>query len=224
MRPYLLEEAYEVLHCIDAQDSVALKGELGDLLFILLMISNMTEEAGEFSIKDVAAQIRDKMIRRHPHVFGEHSTEVLSWEQRKAQERASESHQTPSSALDGVPNALPALLRAHRITEKASGVGFDWPDLNGAREKLNEEIAELDEALQSGDEEAIVDEFGDVLFTLVNLGRFLPTRAEDALRKATTRFEERFRRIEQELAAQGTTVYEVDMNRLEEAWQEAKKS
>ena len=225
MRPYLLEETYEVLHCIDNQDNAALQAELGDLLFILLMLATMAEEAGDFSLQDVARQIHDKMVRRHPDVFGaqDPNTASLSWEERKAQERASDTQNARSSALDGVPKALPALLRAHRITEKASNIGFDWPDLTGARNKLDEEINELDEALESGDEEAIIDEFGDVLFTLVNLGRFLPARAEDALRKATARFEERFRHIEEDLAAQGTTVYEADMEHLEKAWQEAKQ-
>lgn len=222
MRPYLLEEAYEVLEAIDTGDEAELRKELGDLLFILVLVARMHEERGAFGIQDAARDVADKMVRRHPHVFDPaHTTrgdegEVASWEARKARERRDR------SALDGVPAALPALLRAHRISEKASRVGFDWPDREGVRAKVDEELGELDEALASRDEDAIVEEYGDLLFALVNLGRFLPAGAEDALREATAKFEGRFRALEDRLRREGRSVHAMDAVALEAAWKQTK--
>ncbi len=226
MRPYLLEEAHEVLDALDRQDPAELRKELGDLLFQVVILSRMAEERGDFGLEEVLAGINEKMVRRHPHVFdpahapsGESEGSIAAWEQRKSRERAAE-----RSILDGVPLALPALLRAHRIAEKASGVGFDWPDAAGVRDKLDEELAELDEAVAQGDPEAVGEELGDVLFTLVNLGRHLPVGAEEALRTATSRFEARFRRLEEAVRHTGQRIHEVDVYDLEPMWKEAKES
>ena len=182
MRPYLLEEAYEVVEAIDGGEPGALQAELGDLLFQIVLIAQMAQEAGRFSIQDVALGIHHKMVRRHPHVFVPGHVEadagsVSAWEARKAMERPA-----GSSALDGVPNALPALIRAHRVGEKAARVGFDWPDAGGVREKVDEELGELDAALAGGNPAEIVDEYGDALLALANLGRALGLSPEDALR------------------------------------------
>lgn len=225
LRPYWLEESYEVLDALDRGDARALRGELGDQLFQILMFSQIASEAGQFTFDEVAEGVGEKMIRRHPHVFtaeGEGQRAgwgIAAWEAQKSSERAAR-----TSALDGVPAALPALLRAHRVSEKAGKVGFDWPDLRGVREKLTEEIGELDEAIAAGDAGAIEEELGDVLFTLVNMGRHLPVTAEDALRAATTRFEARFRRLEAALAAEGTDLYHSPPEHLERLWRAVKGS
>lgn len=225
MRPYLLEEAYEVLDAVDRDDASDLRKELGDLLFQVVMLSRMAEEQGDFDLGQVLRGINQKMIRRHPHVFepdhgnGQEQGSIAAWEQRKARERDPD-----RSILDGVPQSLPALLRAHRISEKASGVGFDWPDAAGVRAKLDEELAEFDEAVATGDPAAVGEELGDVLFTLVNLGRHLPVGAEEALRVATARFEARFRRLEVAVREAGLRIHEVDVYDLEPMWREAKES
>jgi MazG family protein len=223
LRPYVLEEAYEVLDAIDRDDPADLRKELGDVLFQLALLSQMASEAGRFDMVDVLKGINRKMVVRHPHVFDDDYDEsvpangIAAWEKRKAAERSAD-----SSALDGVPQALPGLLRAHRIAEKAGAVGFDWPDASGVRAKLDEELAELDEAMASGDEQAIADELGDVLFTVVNLGRHLPVGAETALRGATAKFEARFRALEAELVRRGIAPHDADADTLEAVWQEVK--
>jgi MazG family protein len=224
MRPYILEETYEVLEAIDGGDDRELRKELGDSLFHIVMLAQMASERGAFTIEDVASGVAEKMVRRHPHVFdptyeaGEDEGGVAAWEARKARER-----EPSTSALDGVPGALPSLLRAHRVSEKASGVGFDWPDLTGVRAKVTEELGELDEALAGEDSDAITEELGDLLFALVNMGRFLDVGAEESLRLATSRFEARFRRLERHLAAQGRTVHGTDEAELERIWREVKR-
>jgi len=223
MRPYLLEEVYEVMEAIDTSGA-ELPKELGDLLFTVVLLCRMHEEGHRFSINDVIHDIAQKMINRHPHVFDpEHTSTgddgaISLWELRKSKERP-----RGVSALDGVPHAMPALLRAHRITEKASRVGFDWPDYHGARAKLDEEVLELDLAVESGDLDAVVHEFGDVLFTLVNMGRFLPVTSEDALRLATRRFERRFRDVESSLSEDGRSIHDAELDELERYWQRAKR-
>ncbi|MEN0060934.1 MAG: nucleoside triphosphate pyrophosphohydrolase [Myxococcota bacterium] len=226
MRPFVLEEAYEVVDAIDRGDDAELKKELGDVLFQIVLLARMAEERGVFTIEDVVAGINDKMIVRHPHVFGDAAADpsasaaevgLKAWEARKAKER-----QHRGSALDGLPLALPALLRAHRVSDKAAVVGFDWPDRDSVREKVREELAELDEAIAQDDAEAIGEEFGDLLFSLVNLGRHLPVGAESALRKATSKFERRFRAIEASFQAEGRTVHEASMDELEARWAEVK--
>ena len=221
-RPYVLEEAYEVVDAIDRDDATDLRKELGDVLFQIVMLARMAEQAGQFDLQDVVAGISAKMIDRHPHVFAgqplDGQTGIEAWERRKASERAGR-----GSALDGVPGALPSLLRAHRISEKASMVGFDWPDVAGVRAKVAEELSELDEALSDGDVDAITEEFGDLLFAMVNLGRHLPVSAEDALRLATAKFEARFRRLEAALAAEGRSIHHTDPEQLEERWRAHKE-
>ena len=228
MRPYVLEESYEVLDAIDLGDARLLRKELGDVLFQIVLLAQMHSEAGDFDRSDVLEAINRKMIDRHPHVFANEAldlhgdvdpTEVglAAWEQRKAKERSAD-----ASVLDGVPRALPALLRAHRVSEKAAATGFDWPDVTGVRAKLSEELAELDEAVASGDEEAIGEELGDVFFTLVNLGRHLPVGGETALRQATSKFEARFRRVEALCRERGISPHDASSEELEAMWEEAK--
>ena len=224
LRPYVLEEAYEVLEAIDHGDPIELRKELGDLLFQIVLLAQMAKEAGWFELADVLQAINTKMVVRHPHVFDpdhEHDGnegDVSAWEARKAKQRTGD-----RSALDGVPSAMPALLRAHRISEKAGVVGFDWPNISGVRAKIDEELSELDEALAGAEPEAIADEFGDLLFTLVNLGRHLPVGAEEALRAATHKFESRFRALEAQLASEGGSIHDTPPDELERRWQEVKR-
>ena len=224
LRPYVLEEAYEVLDAIDRADSTELRKELGDVLFQIVLLAQMADEAGWFTIDDVVQGIHDKMVVRHPHVFDPNHVDngdegaVDAWEARKARDRA-----PGQSALDGVPQALPALLRAHRISEKAGRVGFDWPHLEGVRAKVAEELGELDEAMDGNDPDRVTEEFGDLLFALVNLGRHLPVGSEEALRGATTKFETRFRSLERSLESEGLTIYDVSLDDLEARWQAAKQ-
>jgi nucleoside triphosphate diphosphatase len=230
MRPYLAEETFEVL---DEMDRVAYGGpwrslceELGDLLFQIVFHAQMAAEKGEFTMADVCRAISDKIESRHPHVFGEHqvqnSTEVLfNWAQLKAEEKKRKTGRA-GSVLDGVPTAAPALLRAERLTEKASRIGFDWPDVAGVRAKLDEELSELDEAIASKDRDALEHELGDVLFSLANLGRFLHTPPEDALRMAIRRFTTRFQHIEAALQAEGVPLGSATLEHMERHWQGAK--
>ncbi|AKF82527.1 nucleotide pyrophosphohydrolase [Myxococcus fulvus 124B02] len=230
LRPYLLEEAFEVL---DEMDRVTEGGpwhplceELGDLLFQIVFHAQLAAERGEFTMADVSRAISDKLTRRHPHVFGEQrvdgSEQVLAnWAKLKAEERKKKTG-SEGSVLDGVPSAAPALLRAERLTEKASRIGFDWPDLAGVRGKLAEELVELDEAIASGDKAAIEHELGDVLFSLANLARFVKTPAEDALRLASLRFTRRFQHIEAALRSEGVPFGGASLEHMERHWQAAK--
>ncbi len=222
MRPYLVEEAYEVVEAIESGDPGALKEELGDLLFQVVLLAQMAADAGQFTIDDVCAAIADKMVRRHPHVFDpahreEDAGSVGAWEARKARERGAE-----TSMLGGLPAALPALVRAHRVGEKVSRVGFDWPDRAAVREQGDEELAELDEALAGGDPAAIEQEYGDTLLALANLGRFLGIGGEEALRSANDRFGARFRQVERLAAARDLNLHALDAEALDGLWQEVK--
>lgn len=230
LRPYLVEETYEVL---DEMDRVGEGGpwrglceELGDLLFQIVFHARLATELGEFGLADVATAIADKIVSRHPHVFEGKTVggaeEVLqNWARLKAEERRRK-HGREGSVLDGVPSAAPALLRAERLTEKASRIGFDWPDLCGVREKLAEELGELDRALASKDTVAIEHELGDVLFSLANLARFTATPAEDALRAANGRFTRRFHTVEEGLRARGVAFGTATLTEMDALWQEAK--
>ncbi len=227
LRPYLLEEAHEVLEAIDAADPAHHREELGDLLFQIVFQSRIAREQGWWAFADVANGISDKLERRHPHVFpdaaGEKRTvsgsaEVIrNWEQIKAKEKTER-----KSVLEGVPKALPALIRAERLTEKAAAVGFDWPDLSGARAKVTEELDELDAAIATGDRAQMEDELGDALFALSNVARFLKVHPEDALRAATAKFERRFGHIERELKARGKSPRESTLAEMDALWDEAK--
>jgi ATP diphosphatase len=230
LRPYLVEETYEVL---DEMDRVgeggpwrALCEELGDLLFQIVFHAQLARELGEFTLSDVATAISDKIVSRHPHVFEGRTVggaeEVLqNWARIKAEERRRK-HGREGSVLDGVPSAAPALLRAERLTEKASRIGFDWPDLAGVRTKLSEELRELDAALASKDPRAIEHELGDVLFSLANLARFTATPAEDALRAANVRFTRRFHAVEEGLRARGVPFGTATLAEMDALWEQAK--
>lgn len=230
LRPYLVEECYEVL---DEMDRVAFGGpwkplaeELGDLLFQIVFHAQLASEQREFSFADIANAISDKIERRHPHVFGDKvvsgSTQVLeNWAKLKAEERKAK-HGHVGSVLDGVPSAAPALQRAERLTEKASRIGFDWPEVTGARAKVDEELAELDEAIASKDRDAIEHELGDVFFALANVGRKINTPPEDAARMANKRFTARFHAVERKLEALGVPFGEATLEQMDHLWDEAK--
>jgi len=222
MRPYVVEETYEVLDAIEGGDPEELRKELGDLLFQVVLLAEMGRQSGDFDVDDVARGIADKMVRRHPHVFVEGYEEhdagtVAAWEARKAKERG-----PGGSVLDGVPKALPALIRAHRVGEKVSRVGFDWDAPSGARDKVSEELVELDEALAAGDAEAIRAEYGDVLLAMASLGRLLDIGPEEALREANVRFEGRFRQVEERVHASGRLMSELSAEELEQHWEVVK--
>lgn len=225
LRSYLLEEAHEVLEAIDRDDIAGHRDELGDLLFQIVFQAALRARQGCFGIDDVCASIADKMRRRHPHVFGElrvrDSAEVLqNWERLKAQEhaRAGQVRRT----LDGVPVGLPALLRAQRLGEKAAAVGFDWPDIQGIRDKVDEELRELDQAIAAQDPTAIEHEIGDLLFTLTRLSARLGVAPEDALRAANTRFERRFRALEDQVLSDGKDLRTMTLQEMDVYWQQAK--
>src|SRR5262245_9931129 len=210
--PYTIEEAYEVADAIERNDATDLRDELGDLLFQVVFHARMAQERGWFDFNDVAASIHDKLIRRHPHVFGDAvfdnlAEQTSNWEEHKARERAAAAARRgdgAESVLGDVPQALPALKRAAKLGKRAARIGFDWPEARGVRENLNEELAELDaEIAQHATNESssepdpkIAEELGDALFTLVNLGRHLHVDAEEALRAANRKFETRFRQME----------------------------
>lgn len=225
--PHTLEEAYEVAHAIEAADFAHLPDELGDLLFQVVFYCQLAEEEGRFGFDDVVDAICRKLVNRHPHVFGaariDDAVEVsVQWERIKAEERSARGGPA-SSELDDVPLALPALSRARKIQRRAARVGFDWPDFAGVRAKLDEELAEYDEACARGERGDMADELGDVLFTVVNLSRHQDCDAEAALRTATARFERRFRRLEATLRARGEDIRNMDAAALEREWQAAKR-
>ena len=215
--PYLLEETYEVMESVTADDAGALREELGDLLLHIVFQGSLASEAGRFTLDDSIRTVIRKLIRRHPHVFGDQpaaDTAVIRqrWEAAKQREKGRE------SVLDGVPRTLPALNRARRLQEKASSVGFDWQQVDDVWAKVAEEIDELREACTAGDHAAMQEEFGDVLFSLVNLGRFLGLSGEDALRQAIGKFEQRFRGIEQELARRGRRIEDATLDEMDGIW------
>jgi MazG family protein len=221
--PYTIEEAYEVADAIERNDMRALKDELGDLLFQVVFHARMAEEAGLFGFDDVAEAIADKMERRHPHVFGDVEISSVAaqneaWEAHKAAERQASGG--AESVLDGVALALPALLRAAKISRRAARIGFDWPNARAVIPKLAEEIAELEAELDQGADAGVVEEeMGDLLFAAANLARKLDIEPETALRRATAKFERRFRRVEELAAERGIGP---DLDALEALWQEVK--
>lgn len=225
IKPYLLEETYEVLESIDENDPAKLEEELGDLALQVVFHAQMADEAGLFTIADVLRGINEKLRRRHPHIFGDvkadTAQEVLfNWEQIKKLER--EKAQGRASVLDGVPRELPALLRAHRLQEKASRVGFDWNEARQVFQKVEEELAELRAAMENEQPDRMEAELGDLLFSLVNLGRFIAVNPEDALRKTIARFIARFQYIEEELARRGAAPGQVTLEEMDALWAEAK--
>lgn len=222
LRTYLLEETYEVLDALDSGSVDDHLEELGDLLLQVVFQSEIRREEQRFDAAGVANAISDKLVRRHPHVFADEvagtADEVITrWEEIKAGEKGPR-----RSRLDGVPRALPALARAERVTEKAARVGFDWPDIGGPRAKLDEELAELDEAAGSGDAARVEAELGDVLFAVVNYARHASVAPEDALRRSVDRFEARFRAVETKVTAAGRKMGEVALSELDEMWEAVK--
>lgn len=222
--PYTIEEAYEVADAIERADICALKEELGDLLFQVAFHARMAEEAGAFDFADVAQALADKMVERHPHVFGEKiertaEEQTAAWETLKADKRAA----SGASLLDDVPMALPALMRAEKLTKRAARINFDWPTPDEVLAKLDEELAELQEARASGNQEALAEEMGDLLFVMANLARKLKVDPEDALRRANLKFTRRFQHIERRLAEQGRAGPQ-PLDEMEALWLEAKRA
>ena len=229
--PYTIEEAYEVADAIERNDAADLKSELGDLLFQVVFHARMAQERGWFDFDAVAAGIHGKLVRRHPHVFsdatfGSASEQTANWEEHKAQERAEAAARRGegASVLADVPKALPALLRAAKLGRRAARVGFDWPDEAGVRAKLAEELAELQGAIASGSTSAVAEEIGDLLFTVVNLGRHLHVDAEEALRAANTKFETRFARMEALARSAGRELEALTPQEWDALWNQAKGS
>jgi len=221
LKSCLVEEVYEVLDAIDKKNDEELKEELGDLLLQIVFHAEIAGEEGRFNIDDVAHNIVKKLIRRHPHVFSnvkvKDSDEVLqNWEKIKK-------HEGKKSVLEGVPNGLPALLKARRVQEKAKRVGFDWNHVDGAVEKLSEEIEEIKKAIKSTKKDKIEEEFGDLLFSIVNVSRFMNIDAEESLRKTVKKFMNRFKYIERKIAKKGQKVLkEYSLEELNDIWEEAK--
>ena len=230
--PYTIEEAYEVADAIARGDMDSLKDELGDLLLQVVYHARMAEEDGLFAFADVADGISAKMIRRHPHVFGDAvvkdaDTQTISWEAIKAAERLEKENQRPSdvlpSVLDNVPAGLPALKRAEKLQKRAAQVGFDWPDAADVIGKIREEVGELEvEVNQGAAQDRLEDELGDLLFAVVNLARKIRVEPGSALRQTNLKFEERFRFIERMLAAEGRTPEDAPLDEMETLWQRAK--
>ena len=224
--PYTIEEAYEVADAIEREAWDELKGELGDLLFQYVFHAQMAEEAGLFSLDDVADTMSDKMVTRHPHVFGAESRnksaeqQTRDWEAIKAAERAGKAEK---GTLDGVALGLPSLLRAHKLQKRAARVGFDWPSAREVLDKILEESQELVEAQAEADQEHILEEYGDLMFVMANLGRHLGVEPEAALRAANAKFERRFGRVEALLAARGKRPEDSDLSEMDALWTTAKE-
>jgi MazG family protein len=221
LRPYVLEETYEVLEAIDEGDPRAHCEELGDLLLQIVFQSQLAQETGSFTFADVAEAISNKLVSRHPHVFGtsdvKDSEGVLrQWHALKKKEK--QERGGGKSVLEGVPREMPALARAERLTEKASRVGFDWPDPAGARAKVDEELGELDASIASGDRAAVEREIGDVLFAVTNLARKLSVAPEEALRGTIGRFIQRFEHVERGLEREGVPQGQATLERMDELW------
>ena len=225
LKAYLIEEAYEVLEAIEADDTGALREELGDLLLQVIFHAQIAAERRQFAMADVLAALVDKMLGRHPHVFGDASVRtpaeaLAQWEAIKQQEAHDAGRQR--SVIAGVPRALPSLLRAQRIQSKAARVNFDWPDARSAWAKVEEEVREAADALASGDRARLQDELGDVLFSLVNVARLSSLDAEEALHSAIEKFRRRFTGMEDDLVARGKSVGSVPQDELERLWEAAK--
>jgi MazG family protein len=232
LKPMLVEEVYEVLEAIDAEDYRGLAEELGDLLLHVVFHARMGEELGHFAIDDVIDGISEKLIRRHPHVFGDgeanSAREVVdNWEAIKKQEKTKGGDGKPPALLDGIPSQLPALHEAHKISSRVARVGFEWPEIDAVFEKLQEEIQELRDEISRKDSEirleAIESELGDTFFTLVNIARFLEMDSESALKSANRKFRSRFEYVEQALLRAGKPSSEWSLEEMESLWQQAKK-
>ncbi len=221
LKPYLLEEAYETLEAIDDDDPEKLEEELGDLLLHIIFHAQIAAESGKFDIDEVGRKICDKLIMRHPHVFAE-KTEMTTEKVLDQWEAIKKINRTGHSALDGLPRELPALLKAFRIQEKVGRLGFDWQMPKDVLAKIKEEIAEFEAALNSDDKDALEDELGDLLFSLVNLSRHLKLNAESALQKTNDKFIRRFRHIEKRIDSSGRKIEEVTLEEMDRLWEEGK--
>lgn len=223
LKPFIVEEAYEVLEAIDEKNPDAIKEELGDLLFQIVFQCQIAKERGEFDMSDVLNKINAKMIARHPHVFGDAdyktSDEVLvHWEAQKKREGK---HR--ESIIDGIPKTLPSLLRAHRLQDRAARIGFDWERVEDILDKLDEELKEFKEAFKEENQDEIEDELGDIFFVLVNISRFIGVNPEDALRKTISKFISRFRYIEMAAADLGKKLSDMTLAEMDALWDEAKQ-
>ncbi len=226
--PYTIEEAYEVADAIAEGDMASLKDELGDLLLQVVYHAQLASEVGAFSLPDVVQAITGKMIRRHPHVFGNQRAHVANeaeavWERIKAEEKRARRQIATAGILDGVPSSLPSVLRAQRLQNEASTVGFDWNDPKAVLAKLREEIDEVEAELEAADSVRLADEVGDLMFAVVNLARHLKVDADQALRRTNAKFIKRFRSIEAALAAQGRSPNEATLDEMEALWRAAKE-
>lgn len=222
LKPYIVEEAYELLEAIEENDPEKIKEELGDLLFQIVFQSQIARENKEFDMSDIIDKIAKKMVSRHPHVFGNTtcstSDEVVAqWEVQKKREG-----KLRESILEGVPETLPSLLRAHRLQKRAAGVGFDWEKADDVLKKLDEELKEFKEALGTKNKDMIEDELGDIFFMLVNISRFIGVNPEDAHRKTISKFIHRFRYIEMKAAEQGRKLSDMTLHEMDKLWDEAK--
>lgn len=222
--PNFIEELYEVVEAIEDKDDIALKEELGDLMLHVVFQAQIASEEKTFDMAEVLQKITDKLVLRHPHVFGDldvndADTVKMNWERIKKQEKKER-----KSVLEGIPRALPALIHAQRTQEKAASVGFDWPDTEPIMEKLAEETAELEEALESGDGAKIREELGDMIFTLVNLARKLHIDAEAALKECSRKFVRRFNYIEEHYEKNGEDIHEASLEELDRIWNQAKET
>ena len=229
LTPFIIEEAYEVVSAIDSGSMNEIKGELGDLLFQIIFASRIAEEKKTFNLASVIDATVEKMVRRHPHVFGDMETgkaktpdAVLKrWDKIKMEEKKGEK---PEGILSGVPEAMPALLRAHKISKKAAKTGFDWKDIVHVLEKVDEEMAEFKSAVKAKNKRNMEEEMGDLLFTIVNVSRFLEINPEEALRKTIGKFITRFHYIEQRAAEKGRGFADMTMDEMDALWEQAKKA
>lgn len=224
LKPFLIEEAYEVIEAIDEKSPEKMKEELGDLLLQVVFHAQLAKERKEFDMEDILETLEEKLIRRHPHVFGDASYEdakevLVQWEKIKKEEKANIKRE---SMLDSVPKELPALLRAHRLQDKASRVGFDWKHINDVFAKVEEEIKEFKGAVEEKKPDEIEDELGDIFFALVNVARFLEINPEDALRKTISKFISRFRYIEEKAKEAKRELSDMTLEEMDKFWEEAK--
>lgn len=224
LKRYLIEECYEVIEAIDRKDDDLLREELGDLLLQPIFHAAIAEERGAFTMDDVLETLADKLVRRHPHVFGDQEIrtseeQVANWEKIKKEEKGEER----KSALSGIPPHLPALMQAQKITEKAARVGFDWEHTDQVYAKVLEELHELEETMVTRDQERMESELGDLLFAIVNLGRFLAVNPEEALRKTIDRFTSRFGHVEETLHGRGIQLKDASLEEMDRLWNEAKE-
>jgi len=225
LKPFIVEEAYEVVDAIDRKDRQALAEELGDFLLQVVFVAEITREEGSFDIGNVVTAIHDKLVRRHPHVFGNVEAKdaeqvLVNWEKLKNEERKAEN----KSVLAGVPQSLPALLKASRLTEKAARVGFDWRRAEDVFDKIDEEVGELREAIDGKDQQNIHDEIGDLLFSIANIARKLGVNAEEALQSANRKFSRRFEAMERMVRSEGRNLDQLTLEQMDALWDQAKSA